>query len=146
MKKVLISTLISISCFAGLNNIQQFEADFTQTIVDEKNKTILYSGHIKASKPQYALWNYKKPITKDIYILDNRVIIVEPELEQAILKTIDDDFNFFNMIQNAKTSITYKDDFDNNITIKFTNTILNKKIPLQDFQPDIPRDYDFIQE
>ena len=171
MKKVLISTLLTLECFANLTHIHQFEADFQQNIVDDKNKTISYYGHIKASAPHYALWNYTKPIVKSIYIMDNRVVVVEPELEQAIFKTMDDDFNFFNMIKNAKKikkdlyqarfrdkvfmirtkkdtidSITYKDEFDNNITIKFSNSSINKTIPSKDFEPDIPNDYDLIQE
>jgi len=172
MKKVLISTLFSVMCFSNeLENINSFTANFSQTIVDDKNKTLSYSGLVEASKPYFALWSYKKPIQKDVYILRTKVMIVEKELEQVIIKNLDSSFNFFSMIKNAKkisnnkyiakfkdklftistnkhtiSAISYQDDFDNNITIKFKNQKINKKIDLEVFDPIIPLDYDIIRE
>ena len=171
MKKTLIATILSVGCFANINTINQFEADFTQNIVDDNNKTIVYKGHIRASKPQYALWQYTQPVEKEIYIRDNRVIMIEPELEQVIYKTMDSSFNFFSMINKAKKvtknvyeatfrdkhffivmeddkikSITYHDEFDNKITIEFSNEIINKEIPKEVFEANIPNDFDVIME
>jgi outer membrane lipoprotein carrier protein len=171
MKKILIATVFTIKCFASFHTINQFEADFTQKIIDDNNKTIVYKGHIQASKPQFALWKYTNPIQKQIYIMDNRVIIIEPELEQAIYKKMDASFNFFTMINNAKKitknvyearfrekrffivtddntikSITYHDDFDNKIIIEFKNEVINRKIPQEVFEAVIPNDFDVIRE
>ena len=170
MKKLLFLALVAVTAQAGIKNIQYFEADFTQNIVDDHNKTITYKGNIKAARPQYALWQYKSPVEKKVYILPHKIIIVEPELEQAIIKKIGNNFDFFSLIKNAKkidkrhylanfrgknylitiknnifSSIAYKDELDNKITINFTNTKTDKKIKDETFVPKIPKDYDLIK-
>ena len=171
MKKLLFLALITVTAQASIKNIQYFEADFTQNIVDDENKTITYKGHVKAAKPQYALWQYKSPVDKQVYILPHKIVVVEPELEQAIIKKIGNNFDFFSLIKHAKkidnkhylanfreknylitmnndrlVSISYKDEFDNSITIDFTDTKTNKKIEEKSFTPQIPEDYDLIKE
>jgi outer membrane lipoprotein carrier protein len=170
MKQKLLLLLFATASFANITNIQSFEADFVQKIVDDKNKTIFYYGHIKAQRPQFALWEYKKPIIKSVYILQNEAVIVEPELEQAIVKKIGSNFDFFQLMKNAKkiaknsyrakfnntnfiikldankiTSISYKDEFENNVTIDFSHQVENKKIDKKAFEPHIPDDYDIIR-
>jgi len=171
MKHNFLLLILTTASFANINNINSFEADFTQKIVDDQNKTIIYNGHIQAKKPQYALWKYTKPINKSVYILENKAIIVEPELEQAILKKIDKNFDFFELIQNATkisnnkylthynnttfiigtnngiiTSISYKDEFENKVIIDFMNQIENNTMDEKIFTPTIPDDYDVIRD
>ena len=171
MRPKILLLLLTTASFANINNINSFEADFKQKIVDDKDKEILYYGHIMATKPQYALWKYTKPINKSVYILENKAIIVEPELEQAIIKKIGNNFNFFELINNAKKisdnkylarynnttfiiqtekgtimSISYKDEFENRVTIDFTNQVENKKIEKSKFNPIIPDEYDLIRD
>lgn len=171
MKKLLFLALLGVSAQANIDALQYFEADFSQNIVDDQNKTIIYNGHVKAAKPQYALWEYKSPVDKKVYILPHEVVIVEPELEQAIVKKIGDNFDFFSLIKHAKkidknhyiayfkeknyfitmngdklVSIRYKDDFDNGVTIGFKNAAVNEKINKEEFTPHIPDDYDIIKE
>ena len=102
MKSILFVLFISTFSFASINNINSFEADFKQIITDEKDKKLTYSGHILASKPQNALWNYTKPVKKKIYIQGHIVTIVEPEIEQVIRRELSSDFNFFKIIKRAK--------------------------------------------
>jgi outer membrane lipoprotein carrier protein len=96
--------------------------------------------------------------------------MVEPDLEQAIIKRIDSNFDFFSLLSTAKKindnkyiarynnttffiiidnskikSILYKDEFDNNVKIDFTNQIENKKMNKKAFEPIIPEDYDIIR-
>ena len=171
MKPKILLLFMATAAFASLNNINSFEADFKQNIVDDQNKTIAYYGHVKATKPQYALWTYTKPIDKQVYILENQAIIVEPELEQAIIKKIGNNFDFFRLIKNAKRikddvylarynnttfiittqknsilSIAYKDEFENSVTIDFSNQIVNKKMNKKGFAPTIPDEYDIIRD
>jgi len=171
MKKLLFLALITVSAQASIQNIQYFEANFTQNIVDDKNKTITYKGYVKAAKPQYALWQYKSPVNKQVYILPHKIIVVEPELEQAIIKRLGNNFDFFSLMKNATKidkqhyianfrekkylltmdkdrliSISYKDEFDNSINIEFTNEKIDKKIEKKSFIPKIPKDYDLIRE
>ena len=170
MKHNFLLILLSCSAFANINNISSFEADFKQSIVDDQNKTIIYNGHIQAQKPQYALWKYTNPIQKSVYILLNKVVMVEPDLEQAIIKNIDSNFDFFSLLKSAKKindnkymtrfnnttffiimdklkikSILYKDAFDNKVKIDFTNQVEDKKIGVKLFTPIIPDDYDIIR-
>ena len=171
MKYLIITILFFTQVYASLDSINSFEADFTQSVTDEKNKVLVYSGHVIASKPQKAVWNYTKPIEKNVYINAYSVVIVEPEIEQVIVKRIKSNFDFFNMIKNAKRikentyeatykntiftiisknsliqSILYKDEFDNNVKIIFKKQIQNKNIDDKKFIPDIPMEYDVIRD
>ena len=171
MKKLLFLALLGVSAQANIESLHYFEANFKQKIVDDQNKTIIYKGHVKAAKPQFALWEYQSPVKKQVYILPHEVVIVEPELEQAIIKKIGDNFDFFSLIKHSKkidknhynahfkekeyfitmngdilVSISYKDDFDNNVTIDFKDAVVNKKIKKKAFTPFIPDDYDLIKE
>ncbi|WP_457744003.1 LolA-like outer membrane lipoprotein chaperone [Sulfurimonas sp.] len=171
MKKLLFLTFLAVSSYANINDIKYFKADFTQSIVDDQNKTIEYLGHVQAAKPQYALWEYKTPINKQVYILPNKVVIIEPELEQAIIKKITGNFDFFSLIKNAKRigkddyvanfnntkydiklvngiieSISYKDEFENNVKILFAHQVENIKYKKKIFTPTIPKEYDIISE
>jgi len=164
----LLSVLTSLG-IADITDIKSFEADFTQKITDDKKKVLKYNGHLKASKPAYALWDYKSPVTKSIYIQFDKITIIEPELEQVIIKYIDEDFDFFSMIKNSKkiddstykarfkqtdfmikvkddkiVSISYMDDLDNKVVIYFKNVVQNKEISKDDFSPTIPLEYDIL--
>ncbi len=170
MKYILLLLVMKSLAFANDLNIHSFEADFQQVVTNEKNNKLEYKGHITALKPQYALWQYKKPTQKSIFINDNRVTIIEPDIEQAIIKKISGDFDFFNIIKNAtkisknvyKTkfqnieykikienakiiSISYSDELENSIVIEFSNQIQNKEIGKNIFIPIVPQDYDIIE-
>jgi len=156
---------------ADITKIDSFEADFEQSVMNEKQDVIRYFGHVLATKPQYALWQYSKPVEKEIYITKQNVTIIEPEIEQVIIRRIRNNFNFFKMIEDAKEikkdiyitkikdieytikldknlikSISYKDEFENNIIISFTQQIQNSKIDTIVFTPKVPLEYDIIRD
>ena len=170
MKSFLLLIFFTLSLFANFIELHSFSANFKQTITDDQNKTLIYTGSLQAKEPQSALWLYKTPIQKSIYIKENRVVIIEPELEQVIVKFIPTNFDFFHMIQNAKKikkdtymamldnkaytivldkgivkELLYSDDFGNKIQILFSHQIQNKTIKNSLFNPIIPSDYDVIQ-
>jgi len=171
MKKILLSLVISTLAFASLDDITSFQADFTQSVTDEKNKVLKYSGNVVASKPQNAIWRYQEPINKDVYINSNAITIIEPDLEQVIIKHIKSNFDFFNMIKNAKKiekdkyityyrnskfiittndsliqDISYVDEFENKVKITFEKQEQNGKIDPTIFKPFIPNEYDIIRD
>ncbi|MBU1658307.1 LolA-like outer membrane lipoprotein chaperone [bacterium] len=171
MKYLFFLLILASEIFAFFDAISSFQADFTQTVTDEKNKTISYSGTIIAEKPQNAMWTYEKPVKKNIYISSNSVTIVEPEIEQVIIKKIESNFDFFKMIQGAKQiendtyiaiyekskftittknklieSISYKDEFENKVKIIFKNQKQNIEIDSQQFIPKIPIEFDIIRD
>ncbi len=171
MKYFFLLTFIYTIAFSNILNINSFEADFKQEIKDEKGKVLLYSGHVISIKPKSALWSYTSPVKKSIYIVDNTVTIVEPEIEQVIVKHISSEYDFFNLIKNAKEiqknkyltifkeqkyiitlrdfklfSISYTDEFDNDTLITFSKQEQNKNINKNLFLPSFPQEFDLIQE
>ena len=171
MKFIFIFIIITTYLHSSLKDINSFEADFIQSITDDKKNVLTYTGHIIASKPQNAKWNYIKPIQKEVYINRFEVTIIEPEIEQVIIKRVELEFDFFNMIGKAKEikeniylakynnseftiilseklikSIIYIDEFENNVEIVFKNQKQNNKIDLKKFTPIFPLYYDIIRD
>jgi len=171
MKHLFLTIITLVNLYASIDDINSFEADFTQTITDEKNKVLSYSGHVTASKPRYALWRYIKPVKKDVFINPYEVTIVEEELEQVIIRKLESSLSFFNMIKNAKKinentyeafykeskftinkkknqikSISYIDEFENNVKIVFNNQKTNEDINKNVFIPNYSLDFDIIRD
>jgi len=171
MKQFFLMCILSTLTFADLQTLSSFQADFMQTITDEKGKKLSYSGTLKAEKPNSALWVYEKPVKKFVYIQEHSFTIVEPEIEQVIVRNIRNDFDFFTLIQGAKRvdkehyitrfegsdifitlqgksvkSLSYKDKFDNDVEILFSNQLENHKLSPKIFKANYPLDYDVIQD
>lgn len=171
MKHIILLQILFYISYAQILTINSFEADFKQEVTDEKGKVISYDGHITALKPNYALWKYTMPLNKDIYVSRTRVVIIEPEIEQVIIRNTYLDFDIFDLIKNATllekniykahfqetdfkivfinsliASISYKDELDNSIKIFFSKQIQNKQISLDRFVPSIPDEYDIIRD
>ncbi len=170
--RTLLMTLLTISSlFAIGEHTNTMQADFTQTITDDKNKTITYKGHMLAKRPNLALWQYKEPIEKSVYITAHSATIVEPELEQAIVKKLDNSIDILAILASAKkeskaryiafyddkeyvvlmkgqkiASITYHDAFGNVVKISFSAQEINKNINDTSFDAHIPPDYDVIKD
>jgi len=171
MKKILLFLSLAMLMAQAnfLSNIKSIKSDFTQNITNEENKTISYSGEFYAKDDGKALWVYKKPIKKSLYFLNGKVVIIEPDLEQAIFSKVDNFPKVLNILKTAKKvkdgyiakccdkdykiyvkddkidKITYTDKVGNRVVIKFfnqdTNLILSDKI----FQYNIPKDYDILK-
>lgn len=164
---VLISNLL---LSAAPKDINSFNSKFEQTITDDNGKTIRYIGELWAAKPQNALWTYLKPIKKSVYINGNKITVIEPSIEQVTLRTLDNEIDFLQIIQQAKKiddnryvatvkgekytivfqndliqTISYTDSFDNKVLIKFINPNQNKMIESSKFKPLIPDEYDLIK-
>ncbi len=172
MKKMFFIFLLPSLIFGiDFKNVLTFSADFKQTISSENEKKAVYEGSVIAKRPKLIKWTYKKPVKKYLYIIANEVIMVEPELEQAMFKTINDDINFLQILKKAKKiskekyeafyqnkkytvllkndniyKIIYKDSLDNDVVIEFFNQKINYKINNKEFKVNIPKDYDVIFE
>ncbi len=168
---LLLTFLLPLHLWGSLESLSSYEAAFTQTIIDQDNTKIVYSGTFWAKKPGLALWEYRSPIAKSVYINNKQVTIVEPELEQAIYKEAPESFTLFNIIKGAKKvdtqtyiktinerpyklkvdgdkilSLHYKDNFDNSVTIIFSAQKPDKKLDTKQFRPVISEDYDIIHQ
>jgi outer membrane lipoprotein carrier protein len=162
---------LALTLFASPKEITSFNSKFVQTILDANGKKILYTGELWASKPQNALWVYQKPIQKSVFINGQKITVIEPQIEQVTLRTLDDEIDFLQIIQKAKqvsedkytatikgqtyavtfknetlNSISYTDGYDNKVTIVFTNPSQNKAIEASRFKPIIPADFDVIKD
>ncbi len=169
MKLLLTSLLTCKLLFAFPVQLESIKSNFTQTIVDDHNKSIIYIGKLWAKKPSIAHWSYKKPIEKEIYMIYSRLTIIEPDLEQVIRKDIGDSIDLIKIISNSKKlssnhyiakyndkdyhiyleketlkSLHYTDDFGNKTVIDFNNTVQNEDINDSNFKVVIPEDYDLI--
>ncbi len=172
--KILFIFVIFISFLnakINLKNLQSFHSGFIQDINSSSGKKISYKGEVFIKNNGKVLWKYKTPIVKNVYVLKNYAIIDEPELEQAIFTHLKDEINIINILKTAvklkenlyKTKInnmdyfihlkndiidkiSYKDELENNISIKFINTIINKKIDEQVFKFEAPDYYDIIRK
>jgi len=170
--RLLLTTLLTLTSLYGIGeNMTTMQADFVQTITNDKNSTITYSGEMLAKRPNLAKWHYSKPVDKTVYITTSNVTIIEPELEQAIIKQLDNAIDILAILtaatkvteteysayyqakqyhigledQEIKT-ITYNDAFDNLVIITFTKRKINKTIDDNIFFPSIPKDFDIIRD
>ncbi|MBZ7947435.1 outer membrane lipoprotein chaperone LolA [Campylobacter sp. RM9929] len=169
MKKIFIFFLITmVKIWAIELDFNTYSSNFTQ-LVKSKNSTLRYSGYFIISKDK-AFWEYTTPNKKEIYIDKNRVVIIEHDLEQAILSKLENIPNLKQIFKNAKPisenkllakyekvnytiildqdkiqSISYKDEFENDVTITLSNQIKNPKINPKIFEFKIPKNYDIVQ-
>ncbi len=171
MRILFIALFVLSPLFAISENTDTMKADFVQTITDDKNSTITYKGNMFAKRPNMALWHYKEPVEKSVYITAESVTIVEPELEQAIIKRLGNSIDILAILSSAKRdtknsysvfydnkrydvlmqdkmikSISYTDAFDNIVKIVFTAQQINKNIDDSRFRADIPADFDIIKD
>lgn len=155
----------------NLESFKTMQSDFVQSVTNEQQKTIRYEGAFYATQDKKALWIYKKPVTKKIYFNDTRVVIIEPELEQVIITTLENTPNIADIIaqaseiapntyattfmettytiyatQRAIEKVTYKDKLDNSVEILFSNQSTNLFLDEALFNAEIPLGYDVIRQ
>jgi outer membrane lipoprotein carrier protein len=155
----------------NLVDIKSYKANFAQTITNNSGKQISYNGTIIISKENFILWKYNDPIEKFVYIIEDHVTIIEPDLEQVILTKLDKEINILDQLKKAKmvkkdiyisnfhnkdyifylkknrlVKLSYKDEIDNNIVIDFTNIKQNILIDSKIFDIKIPNSYDIIKK
>ncbi len=150
-------------------DIHSIKANFTQTITNEQNSTIKYSGKFYARSDDKALWIYQKPIKKELYFIEGKIIIIEPELEQVIFSRAKKLPKILDILKSAKKendkliayccdttyaitiknnkiiSVSYKDKVGNDVKINFFNEETNLIIDDEIFRYKIPKYYDILQ-
>lgn len=171
MRAVGIFLLFLTYVWAGLRDIESFEAAFTQTIAGGENKSIVYTGKLYVKKPQNILWIYEKPVKKEIFITGTRVVTIEHDIEQVTIGRIEDDMNLIAILEGARplgpgryearykdqnfwidsndstiAKIAYKDKFNNNVTILFSNQKTNHVIDDNLFVYFLDPAYDIVQQ
>ena len=73
-----------------ISRAKNLQAKFTQTSLDEAGKTIQTSqGDFYLQQPGKFRWNYKQPYVQEIVSKDGKVWFYDADLEQLIIKKID---------------------------------------------------------
>ena len=170
MKKTLISLAAScIFAFASGIEFNTLSANFSQTVQSDDAK-ISYGGDFSATK-EHAVWHYKTPTIKNIFFSFTKVVVIEPELEQAIITNIKETPNLTAILASAKpnkngiyeasfddvkyyielkneivSSIKYTDKLGNDVQISFSNVRKNAPVNEAIFKPAIPKNYDIITQ
>ena len=169
MKKIFFSLICAVFSVATPLEFKTLNADFTQTVKSQDSK-ITYSGNFVATNKN-AFWHYETPNLKDIYFSLEKVVVIEPDLEQAIITSVKEVPNITNILQNAKqdkngnflaefddikysikiendkiSKINYTDKMDNEVELKFTNLKKNEEIENSLFIPQIPNNFDIITQ
>lgn len=170
MRKILLTTLLAASCFGAGLNFKSLQSDFTQ-VVNSEGQSVSYQGRFYAKSDNTALWIYESPTPKRIYFSNERVIVIEDELEQAIISRLDDTPNLAQILAHAEqiqptlykaiydgvdyliaiknglpTTIDYKDKLGNKIKITLKNPTKDGAIPKETLTPVIPQGYDIINQ
>jgi len=172
MIKLFIYFFTPFVVFANpFNKIETFQANFTQSIINNSGKEIRYSGMMYAKRPYHIYWKYNNPIEKNVYLNKKEVVIIEPELEQVIVSELDQEINILELLKDATkishgqyisklhntkytillrdeklSRISYKDEIDNKVTIYFENSLQNNTLDNNIFKYTIPSEFDIIQK
>ncbi|MFZ9659616.1 MAG: LolA-like outer membrane lipoprotein chaperone [Arcobacteraceae bacterium] len=171
MKVLIMCLFLSNILFSAPLEFQTLSSDFKQIVKNKSGSEILYKGELKIKGNDKIKWNYKTPIKKIVYVNKNKVLIDEPELEQAITSSLSNELNIIkiineskkisqneyeNMIDGIRYSITiennilktikYSDELGNKVSIIFTNFIKNSLINDDVFLFKIPSNYDVIRK
>jgi outer membrane lipoprotein carrier protein len=148
---------------------ETFRGDFTQTVTSPESTSVVYRGELHANSVNQARWSYAEPMNKQIFFNEGDITIVEPELEQAILTSVDTTHNLTALLDEIQKdgthavehetttytitiqggmpqSILYTDELDNTVLIEFSNTKRNVLLKEEIFTPQIPPYFDIIRQ
>ncbi len=162
---------VFISFANDFKDITTFQASFHQSIINNSGNEIIYTGEIYIKYPALILWKYQDPIEKLVYITNTNVTIIEPDLEQAIISTLEKEINIIKLLKDSSLisnnrykstlyntdyiltidnnifqKIEYKDELDNKIAITFSNIHQDQTINNDIFKFKIPYEYDIIRK
>lgn len=170
MKKIVfLSTFILSTLSANFSNIETFSCKFVQKIVSNKNK-IEYSGEMFAKKPSFVKWVYESPIIKTVCIDKKEILIIEYDLEQAIIAKLDEAIDFLSILKSAKKidnnsykaiydgvsydilttknnkieTIKYIDKNENQVEISIIEPKINEKLENEQLKCQIPANFDIL--
>ncbi len=169
--------LFLILCFTTLLSStihlpHSFEADFSQTITNTKNKILHYNGKVYFSDTKYFKWQYVEPTQKEVCTDGVELLVVDHDLEQVSSYYIAKGLDISKILQEAKKhsqniyvalyeskkytiqvnskkrlqSIAYFDDLDNKVQILFKHIKYRKNnFSSKVMRCTYPSEYDMIR-
>lgn len=161
----------SLSALEDIKDLKSFNANFSQIITSPTNTKIIYDGEVFIKNDGKILWKYKTPVIKNVYVFKDYAIVDEPELEQAIYTSLENEINIIKLLNDAKkindkeyiskidginyeidilngkiSQIKYSDKLDNKVSINFTSVVQNELIDDKLFKFTVPDNYDIIKK
>ncbi len=160
--------MLLISYLGAKINIHSFQSRFEQKVFNDQNRSILYKGSVYFKSPDRIRWEYLSPNRKSIYILGQKAVIIDPELEQVLIRYVktQDILTSLNsakkisnnhylakigkknyhiyMKDNVLKKIIYKDDMGNRVEVLFLNPKQNEKLDDKVFEYRIDPEWDVI--
>jgi outer membrane lipoprotein carrier protein len=144
---------------------------FVQRVTNEQNQTLVFTGEIWLKQPNFARYDYEKPQKKIVAARGDRILILEPDLEQATRFKSEIALNIIDLwrrsyvvgdgrreaiVRNQKISIEhtdaaitkvyYADDLDNFVEIILSDPKRDEPIDDDVFAPAIPNGWDVIAQ
>ncbi len=169
MRRIFILLFAVVSLFAEGIVFETMSGKFVQTLASKQTK-LTYTGDFYATKTA-AFWHYKTPLEKKIYFSYKEVVILDGELEQAIVTKVGDVPNLSEILRGAAPNkngeftasldgtrytitapkgvvkkISYTDKLDNRVTIDFTGVKKDVKLSPALFKAQIPAGFDIIKQ
>ncbi|MDR2151901.1 MAG: outer-membrane lipoprotein carrier protein LolA [Helicobacteraceae bacterium] len=169
--------LIAFCCVFGALNAQTpidfttLKQSFVQRVTNDQNQTITFSGNVWLKQPNFVRYDYEKPQQKTIAARGDRILMLEPDLEQATKFKSEIALNIIDLwkksyavgegkreavIENRKislehegatiTKVYYTDDLDNFVEIVLSDPERDKPIDDNFFAPPIPNGWDVISQ
>lgn len=72
-----------------LTSVHSLQADFVQTILDNKGRVVEKSkGKMALERPGYFRWQVSQPISQLIIVNDTRIWIYDPDLQQVVIRSL----------------------------------------------------------
>jgi outer membrane lipoprotein carrier protein len=124
MRKIFTISILAMALNADIALPNNFETDFNQTITNDKDKVINYSGKVNFKQEKTILinetgsetevssklfkWSYTAPTQKEVCTDGLQLIVIDHELEQVSRYLIDDGLDLEEVLKVAK-KISTKD-------------------------------------
>ena len=172
MKQLFIILCFTSLVFSTIHLPQSFEADFSQTITNTKNKVLHYNGKVYFSESKHFKWQYIEPTQKEVCTDGVELLVVDHDLEQVSSYYISQGLDISKILQKASKysqniyvalyenkkytiqidskkrlqSIAYFDNLDNKVQIVFKHIKYRKsKFSSKIMHCAYPNDYDMIR-
>lgn len=167
--KFILFLLFFISWIFALEIPASIDAQFTQTVTNEHNRSIHYKGKLYFKAPDQTKWVYTYPSSKIICINNNNITVIEHDLEQVTIYQNKNHIDFLQLYDDAvklekNRYVTYfqdnryyfqtkdkkieklyfSDALHNSSVIDFSNVLYNQELP--SLSCVTPKNYDVILE
>ena len=135
MKSLLTFSILAMALHAEITLPDNFQAEFKQSITNDKGKVIKYDGDVLFKKQNHNgslfKWNYSSPTKKEVCTDGVQLMVIDHDLEQVSNYMIDEGVDLESILKVAQkiTNVDYKATYkDTEYIITLDNKQQLKKI------------------